>query len=96
MVSACPLSQKLRELMSSEEMAKHCQVSTFCFWLDCALSLAEFNTNGGVIAVHHYFERAFIQHTIDHDGAKHPDLWTLNYLSRVICTYHCNCVCSTR
>lgn len=37
-----------------------------------------------VSAVHHYFEQYFIRHAVGNNGAPHPDLWTLNYLSRVI------------
>lgn len=39
---------------------------------------------GLLIAVHHHYEQAFIRHAHEH-GSPHPDLWTLNYLSRVIC-----------
>ncbi|KAF8603840.1 hypothetical protein BDV93DRAFT_544465 [Ceratobasidium sp. AG-I] len=37
-----------------------------------------------VSAVHHHFEQSFIQYALDHEGTQHPDLWTLNYMSRVI------------
>ncbi|KAG9093130.1 hypothetical protein FRC06_011653, partial [Ceratobasidium sp. 370] len=37
-----------------------------------------------VSAVHHHFEQVFAQYAIDNNGARHPDTWTLNYLSRVI------------
>ncbi|CAE6507501.1 unnamed protein product [Rhizoctonia solani] len=36
-----------------------------------------------VSAVHHHFEQTFIRYRRK-NGAPHPDLWTLNYLSRVI------------
>ncbi|KAJ1306952.1 hypothetical protein OPQ81_007932 [Rhizoctonia solani] len=36
-----------------------------------------------VSAVHHYYEQSFIRHRRE-NGTPHPDVWTLNYLSRVI------------
>ncbi|QRV74222.1 ATP-dependent RNA helicase dbp9 [Ceratobasidium sp. AG-Ba] len=36
-----------------------------------------------VSAVHHHFEQMFIRYAHEH-GSPHPDLWTLNYMSRVI------------
>ncbi|CAE6381754.1 unnamed protein product [Rhizoctonia solani] len=36
-----------------------------------------------VSAVHHHFEQTFIRYRRE-NGTSHPDLWTLNYLSRVI------------
>ncbi|KAG8737625.1 hypothetical protein FRC10_008027 [Ceratobasidium sp. 414] len=36
-----------------------------------------------VSAVHHHFEQLFIRHAHQHKSP-HPDLWTLNYLSKVI------------
>lgn len=36
-----------------------------------------------VSAVHHHFEQMFIRHAHEHESP-HPDVWTLNYLSRVI------------
>ncbi|KAF8603841.1 hypothetical protein BDV93DRAFT_522997 [Ceratobasidium sp. AG-I] len=36
-----------------------------------------------VSAVHHHYEQTFIRYAHE-NGSPHPDLWTLNYLSRVI------------
>ncbi|KAF8715605.1 hypothetical protein RHS02_10002, partial [Rhizoctonia solani] len=37
-----------------------------------------------VSAVQYHFEQQFRRYMNEHEGAQHPDCWTLNYLSRVI------------
>ncbi|CAE6455222.1 unnamed protein product [Rhizoctonia solani] len=37
-----------------------------------------------VSAVQYHFEQQFCRYMNEHEGAQHPDCWTLNYLSRVI------------
>ncbi|CEL61696.1 hypothetical protein RSOLAG1IB_04446 [Rhizoctonia solani AG-1 IB] len=37
-----------------------------------------------VSAIQYHFEQKFSRYMKEHEGAQHPDCWTLNYLSRVI------------
>lgn len=59
---------------------------TFCFRYGSPNSDVGLNIHAQpfLIAVHHHFEQMFIRHAHEHESP-HPDVWTLNYLSRVIC-----------
>ncbi|KAG8737624.1 hypothetical protein FRC10_008026 [Ceratobasidium sp. 414] len=61
---------------------RHFQFSRANSNLTCSYRYAK--SRHFVSAVHHHFEQVFTQYTIDNNGARHPDTWTLNYLSRVI------------
>ena len=66
-------------------MAPQLQSSTFCGWyilITCHAILEPYLFR---IAIHHHFSQKFLSHQ-QTTGEKHPDFWTLSYMSKVICT----------
>ena len=67
-------------------MACQLQSATFCRWYYSYCSYHRFRLLCSDTAVHHHFSQKFMLHQRT-TGQIHPDFWTLNYMSKVICMW---------